>query len=244
MKIRLTTFNIQHGRNHNLPGDVIDLPLMAETAAGTGAAIFGFNEVRRGQAPDDGAFPDTPAILGRALQGEAVFGKAISLGPGRDYGNALVSRCPVVQHEVVPIPDPAEEEKRSCFEARSILRALIDAGGTKLTLLLTHFGLSPEERRSAADTVLALAKDVKTPLVLMGDLNSTPDDPVIRSLKTELTDAAAALHREEPTFSSDAPERRIDFIFLKGCKPLEIHTVQKIASDHFALTAEIELPDD
>lgn len=244
MKIRLTTFNIQHGRNHNLPGDVIDLPLMAENAAGTGAMIFGFNEVRRGQDADNGSFPDTPAILGRALQGEAVFGKAISLGPGRDYGNALVSRCPVLQWEVIPIPDPAKEEKQRCFEARSILRALIDTGGTKLTLLITHFGLSPEERRNAAQTVLALTKDVQTPLVLMGDLNSTPDDPVIERLKTTLTDAAAALQREEPTFPSDAPAQRIDYIFLKNCRPLGIHTVQKIVSDHFALTAEIELPDD
>ena len=46
--LSVTTFNIQHGRNHNLPGDVIDLPLMAKNASETGASVIGFNEVRRG----------------------------------------------------------------------------------------------------------------------------------------------------------------------------------------------------
>ena len=87
--------------------------------------------------------------------------------------------------------------------------------------------------------MLQLAARTDTPVIFMGDLNARPEDPVIRRLSAVFTDAAAALHNEEDTFSSDSPYERIDYIFLRGLQPVEIHTVKVIASDHFALTAEV-----
>ena len=241
MRIRVTTFNIQHGRNHNLPGDVIDLSLMAQNAKETGASVFGFNEVRRGTQQHLPGFPDTPAVLGCSLGGKAIFGKAISLGPGREYGNALISKLPVDSYEIIPIPDPEADARENGWESRCIIKANLDAGGAKLCVMVTHFGLTAPERRLAADTVLNIAQNTAGPMILMGDLNTKPDDPVCGRLSSVFTDAAVQLHREENTFPSDAPRVRIDYIFLKGCTALEVHAVKKIVSDHFALTAEIEV---
>ena len=239
MKFRVTTFNIQHGRDHNRQEEVIDLPMMARVANETEAMIFGFNEVRRGEAENIPGYPDSPQILGELLGGEAVFGKAIEFGKGRAYGNALVSRYPILSAETVPIPDPDPRTGTDYYETRCVIKAVVDVCGTPVTVLVSHFGLNADERENAADTVLRLAADADGPVLLMGDLNAVPEDPVIKKLGTVFTDAAAALDSEEDTFSSDAPYERIDYIFLRRLTPLEIHTVKKIASDHFALTAEV-----
>lgn len=241
MRIRVTTFNIQHGRDHRKAGDVIDVPLMARAAAETEASIIGFNEVRRGTLPGIPGFPDTPAMLAEEAGGEVIFGKAISLGRGMDYGNALLTKHRIIESEIIPIPDPGEDEREDCFESRCVIRALLDVGGKEVTVLSTHFGLSAAERENAAETVLGAAEKTKTPVILMGDLNAEPDDPVCRRIRAAFTDAAAALGKEEDTFPSDRPEKRIDYIFLRGCVPVEIHTVKRIVSDHFALTAETEI---
>ena len=241
MNFRVTTFNIQHGQDHNVPEEKTDLGLMAETAASTGARVFGFNEVRRGETEGLPGYPDTPRILGELLGGEAVFGKAIEFGEHRAYGNALVSGFPVLQQETVLIPDPDPRTGTDYYETRCVLRAVLDIGGRPVTVLCTHFGLNADERANAADTVLRLAAEAEGPVLLMGDLNAAPGDPVIQRLSAVFTDAAKALDAEEDTFSSDDPHIRIDYIFLKGLRPVEVHTVKRIASDHFALTAEIEL---
>jgi endonuclease/exonuclease/phosphatase family metal-dependent hydrolase len=197
--------------------------------------------VRRGERENIPGYPDTPAILGELLGGEAVFGKAIEFGKGRAYGNALVSRYPILSAQTVPIPDPDPRTGTDYYETRCVIKATVNVCGTPVTVLSSHFGLNPDERENAADTVLRIAAQTDTPIVFMGDLNAEPQDPVIKRLSAVFTDAAAALGSEEDTFSSDDPHVRIDYIFLRGLTPLEIHTVKQIASDHFALTAEIKI---
>ena len=241
--IRLTTFNIQHGRLYQQPGDVIDLAKMAEVADGTGATVFGFNEVRKG--PSDGSikgYPDTPAVLSRLLGGQAVFGHAVDFGPGRGYGNLLISRVPILESDVIPIQDPDPRTGDQYYETRNIIRTKIDCGECRLTVMVSHFGLNTDEQENAVSTVIRLLEREKGPVVLMGDLNLCPDSPFYSRLASCLTDAAAAAGIPEPTFPSDAPERRIDYIFIRSARAAEAHVVPIVASDHRALTAEIELP--
>ena len=237
-KFRVTTFNIQHGRNHNLPGDVLDFELMARTAASTNADFYNFNEVRRGETEGIPGFPDTPGILGDLFGGKAVFGQAITLGPGKYYGNALVSMLPVLGSETVIIPDPPREGGRG-YETRCIMRTVIDVGGTPVTVLGSHFGLNHSERESALETVKALAGECSTPMVLLGDFNMTPDDPVYAALACRFTDCAAYAGTDEFTFPSHAPRERIDYIFARGLRVLGANVVKTVASDHLAVTAEL-----
>lgn len=234
------TFNIQHGRNHNIAGDVIDLPAMAENVRTQNPDICSLNEVRVGNNADHSSgFSNQPAFFAQALGYHSYFADAIAL-ENYIYGNAVLSKAPMLECEKIMIPDVTDREGTH-YESRCIIKSVYELGGKKLTVLNTHFGLGKGEDKNAVDTVLSLLEQIDTPVVLMGDLNKTPDDEQIKRLSSAMTDAHAYLGRDELTFPSDKPEIRIDYIFVRGAKVLSADTVKKVVSDHYAITAEIEL---
>lgn len=240
MKLKIMTFNIQHGRNHNLSGDVIDLPAMAENVRAQNPDIFGLNEVRVGENADHSSgLSDQPAFFAERLGYHSYFGNAIEM---KDYiyGNAIFSKTPMLKCEKIMIPDVVDREGVR-YESRCILKSVYDFDGKRLTVLNSHFGLGKGEDKNAVVTVLGLIKDIDTPVVLMGDFNKTPDDEQIKRLYDVFIDAHAFLGKDEPTFPSDAPEIRIDYIFVRGANVINAETVNKVVSDHYAITAEIEL---
>ena len=238
MNLKIMTYNIQHGRNHNLPGDVIDfdntvIPVLQEKPD-----ILGLNEVRNGSTS---TYVDQPAVLAGICGGTPVFGKAFSFGKNKDYGNAIISKFPILSSKTVMIPDPVVRKYDGYYETRAVLCAEIDCGGKPLTVLSTHFGLNPDEQENAVNTVMDLLHTIDTPVIFMGDLNVTPDHDVIRQLGTVLHNTAAELGQVEFTFSSDNPHMCIDYIWYRGLTPLNIHAVKEIYSDHFPLVAEFTL---
>ena len=237
MNLKIMTYNIQHGRNHNLPGDVIDfdntvIPVLQEKPD-----ILGLNEVRNGSTS---TYVDQPAVLAGICGGTPVFGKAFSFGENKDYGNAILSRLPILSNKTVMIPDPVVRKYDGYYETRAVLCAEIDCGGKILTVLSSHFGLNPDEQENAVNTVIGLINTIDTPIIFMGDLNVTPDHDVIRQLGTVLHNTAAELGQVEFTFSSDHPHMCIDYIWYRGLTPRKIHAVKGIYSDHFPLVAEFD----
>ena len=196
MKIRLMSFNIQHGRNYNLNGDVIDLPLMAKAIIDNAPDFVGLQEVRCGTVEN---FADQPKIISAITGGSAFFGKAINLGEGKGYGNAAISHLPVTSCEIIPIPDPENKLPTRFYETRCVMKLEVDCEGKPLTLLVTHFGLNPDEQENAVDTVLKIISTCKTPVILMGDLNMSPGERPLLRLSEKLTDTASALKNEELT---------------------------------------------
>ena len=118
---------------------------------------------------------------------------------------------------------------------------MLDAGGRRLTVLVSHFGLAPEEARSAVDTVLALLDRTKTPVILLGDFNLRPGDAILRPLMDALADTAGG--REAPkTFPSDRPNEKIDYIFVsKDIKVLSLKSKNTQMSDHRPMIARLAL---
>lgn len=240
MIVKLMTFNIQHGRNHNFKGDVIDLPLMASTVKAQNADIVGFNEVRLGNNPDHSSgYSDQASFFAEALGGNSYFGKAIEID-GYCYGNAIWSKHNIESFEVIPIPDATERVAGYYYESRCIIKTVYNFEGKRLTVLNSHFGLGPGEHENAVDAAIALADAADTPVVLMGDFNMIPDYHLIKKLQTLFIDAHYSLGKDELTFPSNAPDLRIDYIFTRGVKVLNADTVKVIAADHYPITAEIE----
>ena len=231
METVIATFNIQHCRNY-LTGK-IDYPAFAAELKTLDADIVGLNEVRgAGEAP---GYDPQAAILAEALGYRYYFAKAIDVNGPNPYGNAILSRIPLRLAETVAIPDPAERKYRGYYETRCVLHAETADG---LTVLISHFGLNPDERENAVGTVLSLYPGKKT--VFMGDLNAVPDDPVLLPLFRTLRTVGG----DYLTFPSDAPRSRIDHIFLSDdLTLLSLERPDRVVSDHLPLRARIAVPD-
>ncbi len=241
MRIKLMTFNIQHGRNHNLSGDVIDLDAVVDNVISRGPDIVGINEIRVGKELDhSNGLSDQPRYLAGKFGGDYCFGRAITIFDDCEYGNAVMSKYPISSFAVVPISDPTEKLEGYYYESRSINRTDYDIDGNVLTVLNSHFGLAPNEQTNAVDTVFSIVENIKNPIVLMGDFNMTPDDINIKRLSEYFIDAHASLGKDLSTYPSHSPEDRIDYIFAKGMNVISADTVEKVVSDHFAITAEFE----
>ena len=82
-----------------------------------------------------------------------------------DYGNALLSRFPVMETGNIDLT-VGTHEPRGAIDAR------IDVDGRELRVLSTHLGLRPAERRKQVRRILsALDADAQSPVILMGDVN-------------------------------------------------------------------------
>jgi len=77
----------------------------------------------------------------------------------------------------------------------------------------------------------------------MGDLNTTPETPVIQLFIGAGFIDVLSLIEPPPayTFHADNPYMRIDYILISpNMKASQIEVLQSTASDHFAITAIIQ----
>jgi endonuclease/exonuclease/phosphatase family metal-dependent hydrolase len=86
------------------------------------------------------------------------------LRPDGHYGNALLTRLPVVEQRLVDLSVPGREP-------RGALAAVLQCAGGPLTVIATHLGLAPGERRRQMQRLLALVRRSAKPVLLLGDLN-------------------------------------------------------------------------
>ena len=240
MDIRVMTFNIQHGHVHLSNPGRIDLSVMADVIRDADADIIGMNEVRgRGAHPDYTAQTEAMAAM---LGYHGVFGRSFYVGGWTPYGNAVLSRWPIVEAKVFRIPDPAAKADAPRFEPRSILRAVIDLpDGGRFAVYASHFGLSHVEAEHAASLAAALTAEESLPFALMGDFNVTPDDPVLAPLDASLNETHSLLtSRGELSHPSHAPADLIDYIYTsKAVTVKDVHVHAVVASDHCPVVAEL-----
>ena len=242
MKISIASYNIYHGENKPLQLEtgehIIDLRETAHTIASLGVDLCGLNEVRN-QWGGEGLCNQAEAIA-KELGWHFYFAKAIHI-PGGEYGNALVSKYPIRSARWVPIETtPDERDPALRYENRVLLIAEVEVEGRILTVLVCHFGLRPQEKVKAVETVLREMATVTTPAVFMGDLNITPATEHYQALAAAMTDTLPDPRGEHFTFSHQDPKCKIDYIFTNGlCKPLCAKIPAVGISDHRPITAEI-----
>jgi endonuclease/exonuclease/phosphatase family metal-dependent hydrolase len=232
--MKIMTFNTQHCLNYL--EQKIDFAVMAKAILDCGADIVGLNEMR-----DQGTHRDyTPQVDTLSeLTGlpHFFFAKAIEFSGRGPYGNGLLSRYPILEAESIPIPDPEPRKYDGYYETRCVLKAKL-AGG--ITVLACHFGLNPDEQENAVATICQHLVDEKC--ILMGDFNVLPEDPVLDPIRARMKDTADLFGHPLLSFPSDAPDRKIDYIFVS--KDVEVLTADIpaiVASDHRPHTAEIAI---
>ena len=241
--MRIGTFNIQHGVDYatklETGESVVNLDRMADYIAEMGLDVCGLNEVY--DCPLGGELPKQAAHIGEKLGYYHVFAKAIDIRPGYPYGVALVSRYPIVSTRCVPI-ELAEEDREydGYYENRILLIAELDIEGKPLTVMVSHFGLNPDEALLAAETVLQEIPKIQTPIVLMGDFNVTPDRPEIQAISSLLNDTAYLIEGSDCTWPSNAPDRKIDYVFTStDLEAVSCRIPERVVSDHRPVVVDL-----
>lgn len=237
MKLRVMSFNIQHGFNYKTKAG-IDFETMAGVIRNLDPDIVGLNEVRGlGKTADYTAQAETIAAM---IGYHCYFGRSIYVGGTEPYGNAVLSKFPIVGTKIIRIPDPVPRSSR--VESRTITRAefeLPDGGG--FAAYVSHFGLSKEEHEHAVSTAITAIREEKLPFVLMGDFNMTPDNPLLALFFKELVSTSPYTDGKF-SIPSDAPDSKIDYIFASpGITVTNADIPQIVASDHCPIYADIEL---
>ncbi len=245
IKLKVMTYNIQHGHVHL--GDHIDLRVVCDVIRRYEPDVIGLNEVRgRGNRADYTAQAEEMAAY---LGYHCYFGRSICIDGTEPYGNAILSKYPIVEASVIRIPDPVDVGECRWFEPRSLCRCVIEiptgegvtaySGETvELAVYSSHFGLSEAEQEHAVSTALTCLAAEPRPFLLMGDFNMQPDAPLMRPLYSKLNSVDELIEGKK-TFPSDAPSIKIDYIFSSGdIAFVEADVPQVVASDHCPIYAE------
>ncbi len=209
MNIKIMSYNTQHCLDFITRE--IDFDIITDTIKKCGADIIGLQEMR-GEG-DRADYTAQTEILAEKLGFYYYFAEAIRIGGTNPYGNALLSRYPIISAETVPIPDPAVKKYDQNYEARCLLKAKIDVG-SGMNVLVSHFGLNPDEQENAVKTVVANLPKEKC--VLMGDFNMQPDNEILTPIKQSLCDTAEKFDSPKLSFPSDTPRVKIDYIFVSS----------------------------
>lgn len=195
--------------------------------------------------------PKTPLLWRcRSARLARAWGLRIA-GGGRPAGDNLIlvgPRVDVVDTTSVEMPVDVGQPRRGYVTAR------LRVGGRALSVLATHLALPDPVRAEETVEVLAAADALPGPVVVGGDLNEGPRGPSWRRLV-----AAGYADHGDPawlTFPSDAPDRRIDALLVRGGAPgdpgVQVRQVGSPgvdadllarASDHRPVLARIRLTD-
>jgi endonuclease/exonuclease/phosphatase family metal-dependent hydrolase len=204
--------------------------------------VAGLQEVG---APPASAAPETAAATLARLTGlEGAFGRTMQHARGFAYGNAILSRHPILATRTYDLSVPGREP-------RGCLRADVELPDALLHVFAAHLGLHWRERRRQVAALLSadILRDTALahPLVLVGDFNSLSNRSAVpRWLRRELTDCALAARNEAPTFPARFPLLRLDHAYVGGalgvlgCEVVRTPLARR-ASDHLPLVVELEL---
>ncbi len=213
----------------------VNLEQIAEVIRQYDCDIIGLNEVRG--AGDSPYYSNQAELLGKMTDRYFAFAKAVEFPGEGSYGTALLSRFPMKSCETVRIPAMEEAPNR---EPRVFLKAVLLVP-QEVTVFVSHFGGHPREQELAVETFSKEIKEITTPILLMGDFNTTPDSGRLDPIYQTMDEAFA---KENPfTFPSFHPVRKIDYIFAKNLRN-SIHfpvrkVIPKVISDHYPLYAEV-----
>ncbi|MBO7548711.1 MAG: endonuclease/exonuclease/phosphatase family protein [Clostridia bacterium] len=237
MRIKIMSFNIQHCRNYNFPlEDRIDFDVTANAIRRFDPDIVGLQEVRgKGENPK---YTDQAPELAARTEMLYAFAPAFTVPHGGPYGNALLSKYPILDVKTILIPVP---DTGYYCEPRCILRAVLDIG-RPVTVFVTHFGLKPPEAENASASVVEALAGTSTPKILMGDFNLTPESPILDPIRISMADTTDVFDSPKLSFPSDAPTQKIDYIFVsEDFNIISADIPEIVASDHRPYLAELEL---
>jgi endonuclease/exonuclease/phosphatase family metal-dependent hydrolase len=237
--LKIMTYNIHHGVPLGQATDDVHIDKIAE--------------VINNQVPDLVALQEVDSVTKRATLDEAkklakltgmnyFYSKTIDYEGGK-YGDAILSRFPILDRKSysLPMPDTTGEKRGVAIITIKL------PSGTKINFASTHLDI--KSNRIAQIKVLnKLSQKSNFPLILAGDFNADPNSEGIQILQREyvlLCNGNCPL-TASISGSPKEPHRTIDWIVLNPAAAKLFHTISYkaeegvYASDHLPLIANIE----
>ena len=233
--IRVMTYNIHVGVGMDKK---LDLPRIAEVIKQQHADLVGLQEVDRG-VERTGRI-DEIAELAQLTKMDYAFAFNLRYQGGQ-YGVAILSRYPIRATDHRLYKNTREAERRG------FIRAEVNIDGRVVNFATTHLDYQYEDGRVfEAEQLLAALKDVKGPLILVGDFNDVPAGGAYKLVQQNFDDAWFSTPPADGGFSypADKPTKRIDYIFTRRSdriKPRRAWIVETLASDHVPVVADLEI---
>ena len=213
---------------------------LAEVVSASGADVVALQEVdvyKQRSGCRHQAF-DMAEKLGMQARVGANIRSRDECGTGRQsiYGDALLSRHPILEWRHVLLPNHGGEQ-------RGLLETVLEVDGQRVRVVSTHLEYgSASERKTQAEAVAAHLESSTEPVVVMGDMNGEPHDSALAPLRAAFTDAWEATGDGDGfTNPSSNPRRRIDYVFFRGLTPATVEVLDSKASDHLAVRADLVL---
>lgn len=241
--LRVLVLNMHAGKD---AADTPNLDGVASLVTTTGADLVLLQEVDRRTARSGGV--DQIGTLATKLQYANAFSASLLHYDGGEYGIAALARGFIGYSSTIPLPvQPVQTRAGGSNEPRVAQLVLASLRSGQLAAINTH--LDPAEGDARAQEVRHLVDAVKqqlaaaAPLVVGGDLNSTPDNPVLAPLKASgLRDAWTECGSGDGlTYPADKPVKRIDYLFLTGNLHCSAATViETQISDHRPLLVTLK----
>lgn len=233
--VKILTFNIFHGAT--MKGD-FNLDAIAKVIIDADPDFVALQEVdfKTNRAKNY----DLVTELGWRVKMAPLFAKAMDYDSG-EYGEGVLSKYTFLQSRNIALPYTPGNEPRTALEIVTVLPS-----GDTIAFVGTHLDHLQDEkdRLAQAEKINEVFSINKYPTILAGDLNAIPGSTPINILE-EIWSASYDKKNPEPTFPSDNPTKKIDYIMFYPkyrWRVLETEVIQdSIASDHCAYMVSIEL---
>ncbi len=230
--LRVLTYNIYHGET--MQGD-FDLDLIARVIREARPDIVALQEVdlKTNRAKKMHIVTELGIRTGMA----PLFGRAMYYDGG-EYGEGILSRFTFLTTKVHALPHQPGKEPRAALEVNFVM-----AGGDTVRFIGTHLDHTSESQRLCQARRLSewFRKDDR-PAILAGDLNALPSGSAMKMIETSW---ARAFDDDVPTWPSDKPKKKIDYVLFRPqnrWKVLETKVIdEQVASDHRPVLVVLEL---
>ncbi|MHC4727748.1 MAG: endonuclease/exonuclease/phosphatase family protein [Planctomycetota bacterium] len=233
-RLSVLTYNIYHGEDANGNSN---LDAVAGIINSLGPDLVALQEVDNKTTRAKGL--DLTAELCQRTGMQGVFGKAMDYAGG-GYGEAVLTRHPIIKQKNNLLPNTPNAEPRAALEIQIELpnKERVVFVGTHLDHLRDQIN-----RMNQAGRIKELYQDYELPVILAGDLNARPGSDPINLLSSQW--AYAAQDDPQPTMPSVRPRSKIDYIMYKPkdrWKVIDVRVIdEKVASDHCPVFAILEL---
>ncbi len=239
--LRVMTYNIHHGEGVD---GTIDIRRIARLIKDSGADVVALQEVDRGVERTNKI--DIIVMLSDLTGMTYAFGKNIDY-QGGDYGNAFLTRYPIIEERNHHYTMFREGEQRG------LLQLMLEVKGQEIVVMNTHLDYRADDAErltSVAELLAASERYAPRSIIACGDFNDVPPSPTIARMKERFIDCWDVAGSEDGwTYPTTQPSKRIDYIFVskpttgggQALRPVRAWVIHSNASDHLPLVVDFEI---